>query len=349
MDYLEFMRILKILRDPTRKNLRRLALYAECSATPWLWSELSTILSCSRSLRPLQQKDAIRKGLRTSPSDRVKMPQKQNFYLAQLTMFNAELKHYCGVVRNLPPSGSWFAEDAKVHTLHGAIVRLLNYAIILLDEASSSMCGATRYGTFANPNDHHYEIYKGAEQVVYGRYSGLTHDDHAPYVGVAVIRTAIEIRLRRAFVIQGIINEQGEFRPIDLNKLFKAVNPQKQRIQFAVDFDDVIKIYRWSNFYLHGGRRDYPWVAGFALRYLHPLMTGGPVLPSVPWSIDDGIKIPRQIWRDIRQTLDPASAKESNWLKLSTWLSKIVRRRRSAPRWTLNEASEENAACTFLD
>ncbi|PWB89886.1 hypothetical protein C5688_13685 [Methylocystis sp. MitZ-2018] len=264
-------------------------------------------------------------------------------------MFDAELKRYCEVVRKLPPSDRWFAEDAKVDMLHRTIVRFLDYAIILLDDASRKMGSAKQYGTLANRYDHHFQIYKGAEQVVYGRYSALTHDDHAPYVGVAVIRTAIEIRLRRAFGIQGLTNEQGGFRPIDLGMLFEAVKPHKQRIQFAVDFDDVIKIYRWSNFYLHGGWRDYPWVAGFSLRYLNPLMTGGPVVPGTSWSIDGGIKMPRQIWRDIRRTLDPATANESYWLKLRDWLSKNVLRRRSAPRWTLDEAREEDAACTFLD
>lgn len=195
MDYSEFRRILGILSEPSRTNLRRLALYAECSATPWLWLELSTVLSCSRKLQPLQQQEAIRQGLCTTPHERREKPKNGKFYVAQLTMFDEELKRYCRVVRKDPPSKKWFAEDARVSMLHGAIVRLLNYAIILLDDASRSINGKARYGAHARRYEVSFEIYKGAEQVVYGRYSGLTHDDHAPYVSVAVIRTAIEIRL----------------------------------------------------------------------------------------------------------------------------------------------------------
>lgn len=323
-----------------------LAAWAESDALPWLWLELAAVLPNGRAKALKQTHDSIRQGLRVSLKDRKEMPLKANFYLAQLTMFETELRLYCDAIKGSSPQ-PWFAEDAKIVTLHGAITRFLNYAIILIDEASLHLRDNQRYGTGANDRDHSFQIYKGAEQVIYGRYSGLTHDDHAPYVAIAILRTSIEIRLRRAFGVQGLVNPTtGNFRPIDISHLFDAIKPYQSQIQFAVNFDDVMKIYRWSNFYLHGGRRDFPWVAGAALQYLRPLLSG---TNTPTWSIDNGITMPRAVWRDIRSALDPAPVDRQELLA-EIWKNlRAIFKRRRPKGWILNPADENDAGCVFRD
>ncbi len=334
----------------TRPNLVALARWAEQDALPWLWSELAVIVSKNK-VTSLKTHDAIRQGCRTSISDRGKMSTKAKFYVAQLTMFDSELRRHCKAVSQLPIQSTWFAEDAKVITLHGAIRRFLEYAIILLDQGSLILQKTIRYGTGAKQSEHFFEVFKGAEQVIYGRFCGMTHNDHVPYVGIAILRTAIEVRLRRAFGIQGLIDQtNGNFRPIDLSRLIEAIKRHKNQIEFAVDFDDTIKIYRWCNSYLHGAWRDFPWVPGFALQYLRPLLGGVASPPGAAWSINSGIKMPRKVWNDIRTEFDPMLA-EQHGLTTELWnaLKSIIKRRRNHTKWTLISPSEEGAACVFSD
>src|SRR5271154_1566215 len=81
----------------SEQNLKDLANWAEQQALPWLWAELTGILPGKRVV-PLDPRDAIRQGLQTTFADREKMLLSPNFYVAQLTMLDAELKRYCGAV-----------------------------------------------------------------------------------------------------------------------------------------------------------------------------------------------------------------------------------------------------------
>lgn len=336
------------LDSKTRANIIELAAWAEKDALPWLWSELAIITS-KKKVSPLKPYDAIRQGFRTSINERNNMPLKENFYVAQLTMLDSELLRRSKAIYQLAAHPAWFAEDAKIEILHGSITRFLHYAIILLDEGSRNLQRVTRYGSGANDSEHYFQVYKGAEQVIYGRFSGMTHDDDAPYVGTAILRTAIEIRLRRAFGIQCLIDQDsGNFRPVDLSSIFEAVKRHRDEIEFSVNFDDTMKIYRWSNFYLHGAWRDFPWVPGFALQYLRPLLSGVMVSPGAAWSINNGIKMPRKVWNEIRSELAPTVPDR---LLIEIWIAikSVFKRRRSAGRWLLNPAEENNAECIFLD
>ena len=161
------------------------------------------------------------------------------------------------------------------------------------------------YGAWSRRVDEPFEVYKGAEQIVYGKYSGLTHADRAPYTPIAVLRTAIEIRLRSAFGIQGYIDtSNNSFVPIDLRRLFDAVSEYLSKIEFAVDFHDIDKIYKWCNFYLHGGWRDFPWVVGFVVQFLRPLFADQNDRPDGGWSIHGGIRMNREDWRAIRSRFE---------------------------------------------
>jgi len=57
------------------------------------------------------------------------------------------------------------------------------------------------FGAWGRRQETPFEIFKGAEQVTYGQFSGLTHDDRARWIPLAVLRTALETRMRQAFGI----------------------------------------------------------------------------------------------------------------------------------------------------
>ena len=268
-----------------RDNLVGLANWASAEGLPWLWSELDGMIS-DRSVKTLKSHDAIRQGLQTTHNDREKMPLKPSFYIAQLTMLDSEVKGYCRAVNNFEDHEFPYAE-ATIHTLHRALKDHLAYSRILLEQAGHALLDLPGvYGAWSRRREDPFEVYKGAEQIVYGTYSGLTHTDRAPHIPVAVLRTAIEIRLRSAFGIEGYIDfANNAFIPIDLSRLFDSVRERLPTIEFAVDFHDIVKVYKWCNFYLHGGWRDFPWVVGFAVQFLRPIFADQRDTPDGGWSI----------------------------------------------------------------
>ena len=326
MDEQDYSDQLNRLGIANHDNLVELANWAKAEGLPWLWRELNGVIS-DRVVKPLNPYDAIRKDLKVTHADRNKMPRKSKFYIAQLTMLDDEVKRYCGAVTNFEGQETPYAA-ATIHTLHVALKAHLEYGRILLEQAGHALLDLPgAYGAWSRRVEESFEIYKGAEQIVYGTYSGMTHTDRAPFTPIAVLRTAIEIRLRSAFGIEGYVDSSNNaFVPIDLRRLLDTVKEHLPKVQFAVDFYDIDKIYRWCNFYLHAGWRDFPWVEGFAVQFLRPLFADRESTPNGGWSTHRGIRMNREEWRSIRSRFEQV---EQNLV--------------------LNPAEEDNAKCVFLN
>jgi hypothetical protein len=280
------------------------------------------------------------------------MPVKVNFYVAQLSMMDAEVKRYCGAVQAFAAASQPPYADVTIQTLHRALESHLHHGLILLEQAGHALLELpTMYGAWSRRIEHPFEIFKGAEQHIYGAYSWMTHTDRAPYAPVAVLRTAIEMRIRGAFGVQGYIDEtNNSLVPIDLSRVFDAVRPHLSTVQFAVDFHDVVRIYRWSNFYLHGGWRDFEWVPGFALQYLRPLFADQKDTPDGGWSIDGGIRMPRGVWRDIRSHFERVGRGEDRpWVRRAMQMAYRRLTGRKPRILKLSEYDESRALCVFLD
>lgn len=342
---------LRRLEPENAANLVALADWSEKDALPWLWSELGGMSPRGRA-SPLKPCDAIRQGLQVTFADLQKMPLEFNFYLAQLTMLDAEVRRYCGAIKSFSSASAPRFADATFHTLHRALLSHLRHGLTLLEQAGHALLQLpTMYGAWSRRVEHPFEIYKGAEQSIYGTYSWLTHTDRAPFVPVAVLRTAIEMRVRGAFGIQGYIDsENTNFIPIDMGQIFEVIRPRLSSMEFAVDFHDLVRIYRWSNRYLHGGWRDFEWVSGFCLQYLRPLFADQRDTPGGGWSIDGGIRMHRSDWREIRNHFARIGRGEDrSWFERTwAWVRQKLTGRK--PRIIeLNEADEDRALCFFLD
>ncbi|WP_129777318.1 hypothetical protein [Peristeroidobacter soli] len=314
---------LEQLREPTADNMTALGAWVHDEALPWLWSELAGVIlepkkkhpnataqPAPAQLRPMQEKDAVRHGLFTSTVDRNNKRTEPAFYRAQLTMLDSEARRYCRSIDCFASERPVFAADASVHTVHLALLEMMGLAIVLLEDAAREVAQVPGYfAAFRRQHESPFEVFKGAEQIIYGTYSGMTHMDRAPYTAVAVLRTAVELRLRGAFGVSVLIDptRPEDFVPIDMSSLFESIRKRQSDIDFSVDLHDVWKIYRWSNFYLHAGHRDYPWVAGFLLQYLRPLFSDHRTGPNGEWNIDGGIRMKRETWRAVRATLQSPS------------------------------------------
>jgi hypothetical protein len=265
-------------------------------------------------------------------------------------MLDSEARLYCKSIDAFSKATSVFAEDAVVHTLHRALLEMMRLAIVLLEDAAREVTDVPGYfSAWRRPYETPFEVFKGTEQIIYGTYSGMTHVDRAPYTPVAVLRTAIELRLRHAFCVSSLINPTNpdDLIPVDLSRLFEAVQIRQSEVDFAVDLHDVWKIYRWSNFYLHGGVRDFPWVPGFLLRYLRPLFADQRTGPNGSWNINGGIRMKRETWRAIRLALQP-QVEQPGLVKrfANAWRELCAGKKRQLQ---LPAVDEQAAQCMFLD
>ncbi len=342
------------LKDPTPTNLLALGEWVQSDALPWLWNELggailaprphhprARILPAPRVLRPMIHKDAVRHGLMTSSVDESKL-QEPLFYQAQLTMLTAEVERYGEAIERYPAQSAHMYADCAVHTLHRALHEIMSVATVLLEDAAQFITGLPGYfGAWRRQREHPFEVFKGAEQIIYGTYSGMAHADRAPYAPIAVLRTAIELRLRYAFGVSSLTDPRSPENevPIALSALFEAIRKHQPKINFTVDIHDVWKIYRWSNYYLHYGMRDYPWVPGFLLQYLRPILAGQPN------DVNGGIRLGVDTWRAVRESLVASRRTCLAERFVNAWHAFVGRSR----RFQLPAFDENDAQCVFVD
>jgi len=257
------------------------------------------------------------------------MPTTPKFYIAQLTMLDGEAKRYCTAARSFVATPEPFAGNAALVNLHDGLIDLFSHGIILFEQAAHLLLNLPgAYGGWSRRVETPIEVFKGAEQIIYGQFSGLTHIDRAPFTPVSVLRSAIEIRLRSAFGIYAHFDSSNHsLRPIDMSQLAEEIQTHLANIQFDVDFHDTMKIYRWSNPYLHAGWRDFVWVPGYTLRFLKPLFFRMNPEPDGSWSLNGSIRMRRETWRAIRDTFQSSGTSRG---------------------LILNPADESYAACTFF-
>src|SRR5271166_2682228 len=163
-------------RECNQQNLTTLAHWAEKAALPWLWTELAGIIG-KKGLKPLQPTHAIRQGLQTTPAEREEMPSKPSFYHAHLTMLDRKARKYIGAVARFSATLEPYAPNASIYNLHAGLWALIDYGIILFEQAGHHLLNLPgAYGAWARRQENPFEIYSGARQTIYGRFSGLAHD-----------------------------------------------------------------------------------------------------------------------------------------------------------------------------
>ncbi|GMV29116.1 MAG: hypothetical protein AMXMBFR59_12410 [Rhodanobacteraceae bacterium] len=245
---------------------------------------------------------AVRQGLATTAHEQSTLLLSARFYEAQTAMFAAEATRYATRIAHADFPAMVRFGDAAVHELSEGLRDLLLDALVLLEQAGHALLACPgAYGVWSRRFDLPFEIYKAAEQVTYGKFSLLTHIDRAPFVGIALLRVAIETRLRAAFCVYAYEDAGNRsIQPIGISELLEAIGLHCPSAAFAVDRHDVAKIYRWTNFYLHAGRRDFCWTPGFALQYVRPFVSGQSK-PDGSWSMNNGILVPRAEWEAVQQ------------------------------------------------
>lgn len=145
------------------------------------------------------------------------------------------------------------------------------------------------YGVGKSMRHSAFQISHAADKVAHGWSPFFAYRDTAVESSPALIRVAIETRLRFGFGVLGIKEcATGAILPLNLSALFKAIDAHASSVRFAVPLQNIKRLYGWSNIYVHLGVKDYMWSPMFALKYINSFLRGGS--HATGFSVDAGIQ-----------------------------------------------------------
>lgn len=192
----------------------------------------------------------------------------------------------------------------------------LDAMVLLEDWATHVLDMTSMYGVGKNFFHGPFEISHAAEQQMVGGSPFLAFPDLASDSGIAIIRVAIETRIRFGFGLFGIIDLKSHtIYPLNLSKIFAAIKSHENHVDLAVPIRHIERLYGWSNLYVHAGQKHYTWSPIFAHRYLVPFLRGR----RGGLNTDDGICIDTATILTIQNESEKALELDSTKYKLLTW------------------------------
>lgn len=150
-----------------------------------------------------------------------------------------------------------------------------------------------------------YNMLRVLKILLYGQDSLQFMLPNVPEVSLGIIRIAIENRIRSATGCYGIVNKDNSIGPLNLSIVFDKLTKYKKHIKFIIKLENIVRIYKWTNMYVHAGNISYFWCPYIIHDYLAPLFVGEKT--DKKYSIYAGIQIPEDIvhkmWSEIEDEI----------------------------------------------
>ena len=198
------------------------------------------------------------------------------------------------------------APDIIRNTYCELLRRILLESEQLVNLYQNKMKNNYKYEATARISVHTMSLHNLLRQSIYGSYSLDSFSDYEPANAIAVIRQMIELRMRKAIGIMGYVDDKGNQQPFNMSKLFEVIKKYKN-IKYPVKIENIERIYKWSNCYIHSGRIDWCWIPIFIEKYLRDFSFG--ICKNTNWSYDNAFVIPKDTLYDIHSkiaALEPA-------------------------------------------
>ena len=198
-------------------------------------------------------------------------------------------------------------------TRHHSLLKklVLDAQFLLAEWAAHRQSVPGMYGIGKNSLHDAFQITHATEQLLFAGSPFFAFEDNATDSGAALLRVALETRLRFGFGLLGVQdNATNAVDPLNLSKVLDAVGKHEPNVQLAVPLQHISRVYGWSNIYVHIGLKHYTWSPIFALRYLNSLLRGGPYPGGN--SVHAGIRTNRatlqaiQAEAEVAYSLDPS-------------------------------------------
>lgn len=108
------------------------------------------------------------------------------------------------------------------------------------------------------------------------------------WLAASAMRQAIEVRIRHAVNVMGVYVD-GVLVPVPLLDVLDALS-KEGGVETEVPWCVIRSICSWANMYLHTGYREFPWLVGYAIIVLEPLMQGVRQEEGA-WSANNAIRL----------------------------------------------------------
>lgn len=95
--------------------------------------------------------------------------------------------------------------------------------------------------------------------------------------------------------------------PLELSLVFECLKKHKDDICSPISLENIERIYKWSNLYIHSGKQDFSWMPYFVEQILKPLTFGQ--RENMGWDVKNGIKTSEKTIEQIYQELITLSKK----------------------------------------
>lgn len=145
-------------------------------------------------------------------------------------------------------------------------------------------------------------------KLLYGNHTPLSREDMHIYPAISTLRIMIEVKIRYALGIIGLKNKMNNtIDPIPLSKILLTLDKyvKNGKVFFSVSYENIKKIYSWTNIYIHSGHKGYIWYPFIFEEYLSPFFHGRNVeLKNSGWNIKAGIRIKKSDLEQIRKDIE---------------------------------------------
>lgn len=149
---------------------------------------------------------------------------------------------------------------------------------------------------------HYASVHQVLRQSLFGQVSCNSFADMEISASIAIIRQLVELRIRRAFGVLSYIDESNsKLLPLDLSIVFECIKKYEKDIEFPLKLENIERIYKWANMYVHSGKTELSWIPYYIEYKLRPL-SFGQTLNGV-WNVNNGIVISDKIIQNIHAEL----------------------------------------------
>ena len=149
---------------------------------------------------------------------------------------------------------------------------------------------------------HYASVHQVLRQSLFGQVSFNSFADMEISASIAVIRQLVELRMRRAFgVISYIEKDSGRLIPLDLSRVFDCLKKHQNDIDFPLKIENIERIYKWANMYIHSGKCELSWIPYYIETILRKFSFGE--ITEMGWDVKNAISTSDAVLQRIYEEL----------------------------------------------
>lgn len=231
--------------------------------------------------------------------------------------------HKCDLPAYKDKNPKDYISEACIKEQINLLKDLLFYSCIYIQDLFKYKNISIQGGYFTAPRNPLYMMFSELYHILYGNHTPFSPGKTRIFPAIATLRIMIEVKIRHALGIVGLRNKvNNAIDPIPLNKIFLTLDNyvKNGKVIFNIPYENVKKIYSWTNIYIHTGYKGYIWYPFIFTEYLQPFFYGSDVLlPHNTWNMKAGIRIKKtaleQIKNDIERPFELVCFNDENALE----------------------------------